>query len=628
MFFAGRRTSVLAILAAALILAAPASASAFSLFGINLFGDEQADADAVIAEPQPYTISFEIAGSPKNEDAIRNASTLWSGRDRPASGSAGLLASARADYARLVAVLYEQGFFGATVTIAVDGRQATTLPPDAGLGNPATVAVRVDTGPRFRYGDIRIGNAPPGWTNEGLVQGQPASATGVRTTAALAVEQWRSLGYPKAGIASQEIVADHTSNRLNVSLEIEPGRPATIGEISVEGNEAVDRTFIAHASGLEPGRVYSPRHLADSRARLAELDTFNVIKIEEAETISPDGSLPLTIVVQERKPRRVGVGATYSTTDGAGVEAFWLHRNLFGQAERLRVDAKVGGIHVPATFADLDYYLGLSFIKPAILTADTDFTATATAQRTLLARYTETSVEATTGISHRLFGDLRAAAGIAAKQANFLDPAFGERNFTLVGAYANLTYDTRDNKTDPTEGFYASLDVEPFYEAIYDNSAVRLEGEARTYFSFDPESNFVLAGRVKVGALLGPSIAETPPDKLFFSGGGGSVRGFPFRSIGVDGPGGTIVGGKFLTEASIEARVKFTPDIGATAFVDAGYVTDTSFVGLDEGTRIGGGVGLRYYTGLGPLRLDLAFPVNRRPGDPDYALYVGIGQAF
>jgi translocation and assembly module TamA len=169
--------------------------------------------------------------------------------------------------------------------------------------------------------------------------------------------------------------------------------------------------------------------------------------------------------------------------------------------------------------------------------------------------------------------------------------------------------------------------VEPFYEFYFGNPQLRATAEGRAYFGFGDHDKFVLAGRVKAGALLGPSLDEIPPDKLFFAGGGGSVRGYAFKSIGVAGPGGTVTGGRYLLEASAEARMRINDSFGAVAFVDGGYVAADSFPGIQD-LRVGAGVGLRYYTGLGPLRLDLAVPLNKRPGDPNYALYLGLGQAF
>jgi translocation and assembly module TamA len=137
----------------------------------------------------------------------------------------------------------------------------------------------------------------------------------------------------------------------------------------------------------------------------------------------------------------------------------------------------------------------------------------------------------------------------------------------------------------------------------------------------------VLAGRLKLGTLVGPPISEIAPDRLFFAGGGGSVRGYAYRNIGVP-VGDEVIGGRSLIEASVEARVKVTETIGVVGFVDAGYVGEDSIPSFDEDLRIGVGAGLRYLTGLGPIRLDVAVPLDPREDDPDFAFYVGIGQAF
>lgn len=614
------------------IMSSPAFALSF--LGITLFEDQDAiDADAVIADPQRYTIDFQVSGEDDGlQNALQSASSLFDGRDAPASGAAGLLATARADYARLVAALYAQGYYGGTINISVDGREASALAPDSNLGDPAIVLVRVDTGAQFRFGDIRIINQAASDVDPaidaGLVAGEIARSGAVRRAARQAISDWRALGHPKARLADQDIVADHVNNRVDIVLEIDPGLEARLGAITVDGAVDMDPGFIVAQSGLKPGDPYRPVAIATGKARLARLDVFNVIKFEEAETISPDGTLGITIVVQERKKRRLGAGATFSTTDGLGAETFWLHRNLFGRGESLRLDAKLAGIGFPLDTAQFDYLFGGTFTKPGFGTEDTDLVASLVAQRTVLKRYTQTSIEGKLGFTHRIDESFSADFGVAAKRANFNDAAYGNRDFTLAGAYGSLTYDSRDSSTDATEGLLAVLSAEPYYEFEFANPALLLNAEARTYFSFDADDRFVVAGRVRLGALLGPSIAQTPPDKLFFAGGGGSVRGYAFRSIGINGPGGSTTGGKFLTEGSVEARFKVTENIGVVGFVDAGYVTANGFVGFAEGARVGVGAGLRYYTGFGPLRLDVAVPLNKRADDDNYALYVGIGQAF
>ncbi len=634
------RTAIVALTGVAALLASAPATQAFSLFGLTLFEDQaQQDAEAVIANPVDYQVDLTVTGARDVEGTVRGASQLVAGQDKPASGAAGLLATARGDYQSIVAALYGAGYYGPTVLITVDGREATSLPPDANLGGKAQVAIRVNTGPLFHFGKIAIANQAPRSqefgdmtdlpSSVGLAPGEVAESGAVARGARLAVDAWRELGYPLAKVGSQDIVADHRTNLVDVRLNIDPGPHASIGAVTVQGAKDVNPEFIARQTGLMPGAEYDPDDIRRGRERLAALGVFSVIKLQEADSVGPDGTLPITIVVAERKPRRIGLGASYSTTEGIGLESFFLHRNLFGEAENLRLDARLGGVSYPVQTKDFDYYFGATFTKPGVIfNPDTKLVSSVVAQKQVLKRYTETSIEGRVGLDQEFTPELSATYGLSAKQAQFVDPVFGTRDFTILGAYGTLSYDTRDDPKDATEGFLATVSAEPFYETTYGTTSLLATTEGRAYLSLAGNDRVVLAGRVKVGALFGPSVSQIPPDKLFFAGGGGSVRGYPYRSIGVVRADGTVTGGKFLTEASAEARVKVTDDIGVVAFVDAGYVTDESFVGLQEGTQLGAGLGLRYYTGLGPLRLDVALPLNKRPGDPNYALYVGIGQAF
>jgi len=438
------------------------------------------------------------------------------------------------------------------------------------------------------------------------------------------IDAWRQLGYAKAGAGQRQVVADHATNTVDVTISIEPGRQAAIGAVGVQGTENMDPEFVRQQTGLTPGEEYDPDLIAKANKRLSRLEVFKSLRIEAADAIPSNGLLPFNVIVQEQAQNRFGIGATYGTLDGLGVEGFYLRRNLFGHAERLRLDAKVAGIGYPVDTADFDYAFGGTFTKPGIFSPDVDLVASVSAERTVLDTYTETSIGARAGLTWLFSDQITFEGGISYERSRF-DDDFGTRDFNIAGVYAGVTFDNRDDQTDAHEGWYANARIEPFYELNYGNLAAQAVAEARTYFSLG--DNLVLAGRLKAGALLGPDLAEIPPDKLFFAGGGGSVRGYGYKSIGVEGPGGIVTGGRYLLEASLEARYKVTNDIGVVGFVDGGYVAADTFPGLDD-LRVGAGIGLRYYTGLGPLRLDAAVPLNKHAGDPDYALYVGIGQAF
>lgn len=624
----------LALLAALLLV--PGAAGAFEIFGLRLFEDQaDRDAAAVIGDPQPYEVEIVTASEGDLDAAIRNASALVADQNEPASGAAGLLAKARGDYRRITGALYGQGHYGGTVNILVGGVEASRLPPDADLPDPVPVRVVVDPGPLFRFGTISIANrAPPAAEDDevespeehGLARGEVARSTVVAGAEQRLLEAWRQQGYAKAAIANREVIADHRTTTVDVAITVDPGRRATIGAVGVSGTQHMDPEFVRTQSGLVPGEEYDPDDIGRARKRLSRLEVFRSLRLQAAEDIGPDGMLPYTILVDERPLHRVGAGASWSSVDGIGVEAFWLHRNLLGRAERLRLDARIAGIGYPIETEEFDYMFGGTFTKPGVFTPDTDLVAAISAERTVVPTYVETSATVRAGLTHLLSDEITLEGSAAYKLAQFEDD-FGTRVFSTASLFAGATFDNRDEPLDATEGWFLSGTLEPFYEFNRGNVGLRTTAEARTYFGFSEDDMFVLAGRLRAGLLLGPDLADIPPDRLFFAGGGGSVRGYGYRSIGVEGPGGTVTGGRYLLEASVEARVRFNDEFGGVAFVDGGYVAADTFPGLED-LRLGAGVGLRYYTGLGPLRLDLAFPLNARAGDPDYAIYAGIGQAF
>jgi translocation and assembly module TamA len=359
---------------------------------------------------------------------------------------------------------------------------------------------------------------------------------------------------------------------------------------------------------------------------------FSSVRVVEAETIDADGDLDMTIIAQDGPPRTLGIGATVSTNEGLGIEAFWQHNNLFGRAERLRFEASATSLGLVGA-PEIDYNVAVSFLRPGVFNPNADFIASLGARAVDLDTYRETSATGKVGLQRTNARNINGELSLAVTRARFED-FFGTRDFLMVIPNVRGDYDRRDDTLDPSRGYYLQADLRPFYEFEYGNFGARGTLEGRVYHGFGARSDFVLAARARVGSYYGPDEEESPPDQLFFAGGSGSVRGYAYRSIGVEftKPNGNtgIVGGRSLIDGSIEGRYRATPRFGGVGFLDAGYVSpDSRLGGFDDAElRLGAGVGLRYFTGLGPLRVDVATPINRRPEDSLAAFYVGIGQAF
>jgi translocation and assembly module TamA len=192
----------------------------------------------------------------------------------------------------------------------------------------------------------------------------------------------------------------------------------------------------------------------------------------------------------------------------------------------------------------------------------------------------------------------------------------------------DVAYDTTDNLLDPSRGIRFNGTVEPF--AYLGNSGagpVMTKGSVSTYHAFDEDNRYIIAGKVAAGSIAGANLFDIPPQRRFYVGGGGSLRGFDYQSASPRNARGDIIGGMSFFTASAEMRVKITDTIGIVPFLDMGSAFASEIPDFN-GLRYSAGVGLRYYTALGPIRFDVAVPLNPRAGDSKYGIYVSLGQSF
>lgn len=609
-------------------------ATALDLFGLNLFGgSDSADADRPGLK---YDVKFEI--SPANaivEERLAGASTLHNLMDRPPPDGTALRARADADIPRLVAALFAEGYYGGTIDMFIAGRPLGAIAPGTrlgGSGKPVPVVVRVSTGPQFVFGRTVIrqpsgaAKAPSGDPAAyGIVRGEPARSGVVFAAEKKIVRAWRESGYPLAEIADRKVVADHPSQRLDVTLIVRPHRRATFGTVSLEGTEHMDPEFTVRQAGIEPGSDYTPVTVEDARDRLRRLNVFSSVRIVEARALAKGDRLPTTIKVAERKRRIIGANAGWSSVDGGEIEAYWGHRNLFGRAEQLRVEGAVGQFG-GGPVDELKYRAGVTFLKPGIFDIETDLFADLTFLREHPDAYESQSATAKVGLTRRFTKQLTGSIAGEVEVAK-TDDAFGTERYTLLGIPVTLTYDSRDGPLDPTTGIFGKLLVEPFYEINNENFLLLGRADLAAYQKLDEPGRFVAAGRIAVGSFYSPLLSDIPADRRFYAGGGGSIRGYAYRNVGPR-RGGEVVGGRSLVETSAELRARVTDTIGIVPFVDAGLVSEEPVPSSDVKFQVGVGIGVRYYTAIGPIRVDFAVPLDPEEDDPDIAFYAGLGQAF
>tara|TARA_R110002020_G_scaffold28146_10_gene89974 strand:- start:2561 stop:4501 length:1941 start_codon:yes stop_codon:yes gene_type:complete len=612
----------------------PGASGAFEIFGLKLFeGDEPAAIE--IADPLAYTVTLDVEGADP-EGALREdlaaASQLMRGQEDPVPGSIGLIQRARGDFEQLLAALYENARYAGEVRILLNGRPLADLPPDADLSGaePVPVRILVAPGKQFRFGDIVIRDAEGkayAAREQGLVTGEVARSTVILDAETALVRELEKAGHPFAQVSGREVVADHASGVLDVSLLLDAGPIAPFGSTAVEGAESVDSAFIARMTGIPEGEQYDPEDLAAAEKRLRALEVFSSVTVRGADSLSASGAVPVQVTVSERKHRYLGVGATYSSTDGGGLEAYWGHRNLFGQAEKLRIEGSVSSLGDTAEAEDLSWRGAALFEKPGVLGPASKFTSRLEVEQENPDAFRRFSVEGAVGTTYELTDTQTVSAGVDVEYARLTDSFNVDLETITIALPLEYVRDTRDNELNPTTGTRLALLVEPAHEINAGATFVKLRAEASAYRALDAEKRFIAAGRVAAGSIYGADLAQIPANRRFYAGGGGSVRGYGYQDIGPIDAAGNPTGGRSLLEASAELRIGITENIGIVPFLDVGLVSANEDFS-DAEFKAGAGLGLRYRTPFGPLRIDVAVPLNKGPLDPDYGIYAGIGQAF
>lgn len=572
------------------------------------------------------------------EAAVRSASLLFSYVKEPVDSSGVLFERARADRGRIVRALNALGYFAAKVTISIDGGSIDDLAhEDAVASKPPGEVIAIDVsivaGPLFTFGVVAIAPAV-GSSDEplqvlkadvtGLFVGGPARSSAVVAANDRIVSALRAAGYPFAAIVGREAIADHNTATLDVTFRVAAGAKAVFGDVGVKGNEAVDAAFLKDLAPFAPGEPYGSAVLDDYKAELERLAVFGSVAVEEGRSLDAQGRLPITATVTERKQHAVGVSASYSTLEGAAVGGYWLHRNLWGRAEQLRIDAQASRL-LSNGLNDTEYGLSATLTLPATPTRRDDLIFSAGAKRERPDAFDRDAVFAETRIRRRFDKTLRAEAAIGFTQSRETD-ALGTRDRSTVQLPLTIAYDTRDNILDPTRGVRITGGVVPIVNLNKGSAfAGRLDAAASTYVALDDDN--VLAGRVAVGFSAAADTQDLPVDMRFFAGGGGSVRGYEYQALSPRNAVNQIAGERSLIEGSLELRSWLWDDIGVAAFVDAGAASDANAPTFDD-VGVGVGLGVRYRTPVGPLRLDVALPLDPPAGDASYGVYVALGQAF
>lgn len=553
-----------------------------------------------------------------------------------------LAAQARADEALLNRLLRIYGYYDALVFRSVGGIEPgeEVAAEGSDRGQP-TVRFEIVPGMQYRFGAVDLGELAAAGPDYPMLRETFEIRTGDPLLQDRIVEERYDLdealgegGYPFAAIEEPELLVDHDRIEGDLTMPVTPGGKYRFGTVTSNLPDFLSGRHLADIARFEPGDIYQRSLELDLRRAILATGLVNSVTLTPVETQAPSGNEPGTVDVAvemtKARLRTIAGSIGYGTGEGFKIEGSWEHRNLFPPEGMLRVRGILG---------TSEQLAGITFRKnnfggrDRILTVDAyastiDYDAFDARTASLIGTFERVS----TALFQKVFSYSAGLELVATRererdeQGNLRPP----QTYFIAAVPGFAQLDTSDSLLDPTRGFRLGVRLSPEVSRTNGAESFYLRGQVDGTYYRQVGANVVLAARARFGSIAGAPIEAVAPSRRLYAGGGGSVRGYEFKGIGPRNNEGDPVGGRSLTELSLEARVRtglLGGALGIVPFVDAGTVGADSTPSFDR-IKIGAGIGVRYNTGFGPLRLDVGVPINPGPGDPKFGVYVGLGQSF
>ncbi|WP_332818480.1 autotransporter assembly complex protein TamA [Sphingopyxis sp.] len=561
-------------------------------------------------------------------DLFGDLSALYDG-DGKADNAAMIRARLSADGELMQRILASEGYYDAVVDTRIDRGGENRE-----RGQPVTAIIDVKPGKRYTLSDIVINAAPtvpPALIadNFPLSVGEPIVAQRIQGAEAAIALKLPEEGYPFAKVGQRDILLDGATGDGVYTLPVDIGKRSRFGGIETTGDLAFDAEHVEVLARFKRGDLYDSRKVDDLRQALVATGLFSTVAAEPqptGESAGDDTEYVTMLVTQDAgPPRTLAASAGYGTGEGIRLEGSWTHRNLLPPE---------GALIFRGVLGTQEQGIGATLRRSNAGRRDRTFELVTEITRSnydafnaITGRVAARVSYDSTPIWQKKFTYAYGAELIATREDDY-DFTLGERKndfYTILGLTGQVGMDRTDSLLDPTKGFRITTLIQP-----EGSLAGKFSPYARTRIDvsgyYPVTDSIVLAGRVRVGSIIGAARERLAPSRRFYAGGGGSVRGFGYQELGPKDPNNDPIGGRSVAEAAFEGRYRFG-NFGVVGFVDAGQVYRGSTPTFSN-LRFGAGIGARYYTNFGPMRFDIATPIGRKPGEARVSVYVSIGQAF
>jgi translocation and assembly module TamA len=651
------------------------------LIAVLLYG-----ACAHAADPQPYKVDMASTGDSSLNPTLKATSELETLRKSAPVGPFGLIGRARGDLERLKTVLESFGYYQSYVEIRIDG-----LPlDDPGLGEELTskskdedaeVKITFSIGPQYHLRKIEIdGEVPPEAQKAlGLESGAPAIAADVLAAGDRLLNALEDRGYAFAKVDPPVAYEDPPNRLLDVKFHAVPGARVQLGAIQIRGLKDMKEESVRKRLLVHPGEQFSASKIEAARKDLLALGVFSAVSVRVADKADSEGRVPVAFNTRERLQHAVSVSGAYSSDLGGSTGVTWTKRNISGKADSLTLSADL--INLGGTASNgIGYDVSGKYLIPDWKSRDQSLQTSVGAIRQYLDAYDQSAYTGGVTINRKLSGIWSVGAGFNIEKERILqhecgkdqncllqetcvlpppdtptqaDPCINQKfSYTLLALPITAIYNTTGLDSplqDATHGLRVSFGITPTFSIGHPNAKFFItQATGSLYFDLnnlglnDKPGRSVLALRALAGLAAGADQFALPPDQRFYAGGSGTIRGYRYQSVGPQFANGNPIGGTAINAGSAEYRQRIGTNFGTAVFVDAGNVSK-NLDPLGGALRFGVGAGVRYYTPIGPIRVDIAVPLSKRGatsthnadgstttirGDDSFEIYIGLGQAF
>ena len=558
-------------------------------------------------------------------DQFYSLSALKKGGGKAANATQ-ISARAHEDEALAVRLMKSLGYY--------DGVAHSVIEPIPGETGKVRAIVSASPGKLYRLGTINVvapPTVPPGLIRAQLPlkTGDPIDAArieGAEANVSLVLPQ---RGYPFAKVGDRDILLDDQTLTGDYTLPVETGPRGSFGKLRTAGDPVFGLKHLNVFPRFRPGDLYDSRLTDDLRKALAATGMFNSISVEPVATgeTGPDGTELVDLLVNQTKGKTRSIAATagYGTGEGIKLEGTWTSRNMFPPEGALILAAIAGTQQQGASATFRRANAGKRDRTFSIIAGlnHQNYDAFDAYTGTLAVRWSYDSTPLWQKKITYAYG-----AELTGTNESVYDFARGDRvrrTYGIAALPVQVLWDTSDDLLNPTRGYRVKLNLSP-ETSVQGSVAPYVRGMIEGTFYYPVSDSLVIAGRARAGSIMGIARDDLAPSRRYYGGGGGSVRGFGYQRLGPLDPQGNPVGGRSLNEFALEARYRFG-NFGIVPFVDAGNAYE-SVLPKGNDLRFGAGIGGRFYTNFGPMRVDVATPLNPRKGDGKIALYISIGQAF